>query len=78
MKRNGFTLIELMIVVAVAAIFLAIILPIFGAGQGETASWSYLTGWTEERCMGGYKFVKGQRGSPTQVLDAQGHGIPCK
>jgi|APFre7841882793_1041355.scaffolds.fasta_scaffold113555_2 prepilin-type N-terminal cleavage/methylation domain-containing protein len=72
--QKGFTLIEIMIVVVVLGILLRLG---FLVGSGDT-SWTWATGWTEERCMGGFKFIKGTRGSPVQVMDAQGHGVPCK
>jgi len=71
--QKGFTLIEFMIVVGILAIVGRVG---FLAASGET-SWSFATGWTEERCMGGYKFIKGTHGSPVQIMDAQGHGVPC-
>jgi hypothetical protein len=34
-------------------------------------------GYSEVRCIEGYKFILGYRGSPTQIIDSQGHGIVC-
>lgn len=78
MKHNGYTLIELMIVIAILAIFASIFWPVVVGFNTEGATWTATTGWTEERCIAGYKFVKAQRGAPTQILDASGKGIPCK
>jgi hypothetical protein len=75
-KQKGYiTLIEIMIIIAILLIVCRVG---FMAFSGESTSFSFSTGWTEERCLGGFKFVKGTHGSPVQVLDAQGHGIPCK
>jgi prepilin-type N-terminal cleavage/methylation domain-containing protein len=79
MIQKGFTVIELMIVIVIVGIigFMA-----FASSQGIDVSGgrevSYgVGGLTETRCIGGYKFVVGGKGYPTQILDSNGHGVSC-
>lgn len=80
LQSKGFTLIELMIVIAIVAILAAILLPVFfGTSNGSANEVS--VGWngvTESRCIDGYKFIVGEGGQARQVMDEYGHGVRCE
>lgn len=78
MKQRGFTLIELMIVVAIIGIIgMMVFNVVMGAGVNSTISYG-INGMTEVRCIDGYKFVIGDRGQARQVMDEFGKGAKCQ
>jgi prepilin-type N-terminal cleavage/methylation domain-containing protein len=78
MKQKGFTLIELMITVAIVLIVVMVALG-YAAGptKGKTVSFG-VNGLTESRCIEGYKFVVGERGQARQLIDDAGKGVRCQ
>jgi len=79
MKQNGFTLIELMIIIAICGILTAIALPVLlGSNQGNNNISIGINGMTESRCIEGYKFIIGQEGQARQILDELGKGVKCE
>lgn len=79
MKQRGFTLIELMILLAIGGIIIAIALPVLMGTTGQTnnVSWG-VNGMTESRCIEGYKFIVGEKGQARQILDEFGKGVRCE
>lgn len=84
MRRNGFTLIELMIIVAFVGILLAFAIPAFretpNPSHHTTARQETVSSWNEPSssvCIEGFKFVKAGA-SITQILDQNGNGVACE
>lgn len=65
---KGFTLIELMIVVALLSILVAIIFPVLDDGTFEFGV----------VCKAGYKFSSDANGFQQQIFDENNRAIPCK
>jgi prepilin-type N-terminal cleavage/methylation domain-containing protein len=77
MKKNGFTIIEVMIVIAITGIVATIALSaIYGVKNSQDVSMG-VNGMVESRCIDGYKFIIAQNGEARQVLSEFGKGVPC-
>ena len=75
--QRGFTLIELMIVIAMIGIFVALAVPFLAGKQSNNISIG-INGMTESRCIEDYKFIIDQQGNSRQILDEFGKGVKCK
>lgn len=76
MKKTGFALIELAIVVAIIGIVTVVGVNAYKAYKDPNVSFG-VTGMTEQRCIGGFKYVVGHRGVPAQVINERGGGVAC-
>lgn len=72
---KGFTVIELIIAVFGVAIISLIVFLSVSSGSNNVSFG--INGITETRCIGGFKFVIGDRGRAEQILDSNGKGISC-
>lgn len=78
MKVRGFTLIEVMIVIAIVAIMAVVFIPAVTGTSSASSNISWgVNGVTESRCIEGYKFVMDQSGGARQILDEFGKGVRC-
>ncbi len=77
-KQKGFTLIEVMLVITIVAIFGVMIAnAIVGVKSPSTVSFG-VNGLTEMRCIDGYKFIISEQGQTRQVMDEFGKGVKCQ
>lgn len=86
-NSRGFTLIELMITVAIIGIVLAFVLPFLaamaadrqagGSANASNLSWG-VNGFIETRCINGYLFTVSPNAGARQVLDEFGKGARCQ
>lgn len=77
MKR-GYTLVEIMVVVIIIGVFLSIIFTATMAAKSGRSTSFGINGFTETRCIDGYKFVIGSDHQPRQIMDSFGKGVPCQ
>lgn len=70
---KGFTLIELIIVLAIVGIIASVILGAFGVGQRVLSSATP----SSVSCQNGFRVITGSNGYQTQMIDENGKGIPC-
>jgi len=78
MKTRGFTLIELMISIAIVGILVSVVFSAIKAGGSDSDISFGVNGIVETRCVGGYQFIVGAKGGARQVMDEFGHGVKCQ
>jgi len=78
MKQRGMTLIEVLILISIALIIVTVGIGFLTQGQMGPKAYSYgANGLIEVRCMDNMKFIVGEKGHVTQMLDENGHGVKC-
>ncbi len=77
MKQRGFTLVELIIAVAIIMVVAQFVMVGIGAMNGNNNVSFGINGMTEMRCIDGYKFTVDQDGRARQILDEFGKGARC-
>jgi len=75
LKQKGVALIELMMAFAIIGIITAIAVTAMNGNDSEGSMG--INGYVEVRCIDGYKFTIGPKGSAHQVLSESGKGIAC-
>jgi prepilin-type N-terminal cleavage/methylation domain-containing protein len=76
MRQRGVTLIEVLFGIVMLSIVVVVGVQFL---LGSKSDYSYgINGAIETRCVEGFKFVIGQRGQPTQLLDHRGNGVSCE
>lgn len=78
MKQRGMTLIEIMVLVVIASVIILIGVGFLNQSNMGPQSFSYgANGLIEVRCMDNLKFIVGENGHVTQMLDNEGRGVKC-
>jgi competence protein ComGC len=77
MKQRGLTLIEIMVLIMIVAMVILLGVRAISSQMGPQAFSYGANGLIEVRCMDNMKFIVGENGHVTQMLDEQGHGVKC-
>jgi prepilin-type N-terminal cleavage/methylation domain-containing protein len=77
-NMKGFTLIEMMLLIAIVGILATVALGAIDSTSNQAGVSFGINGFTEVRCIDGYKFVIGEGGHARQVMDEMGRGVKCR